>query len=88
MLYHNQENYKKLLTSLIMKNRTKKNMLEENETYKTLKELELKIQSNENNIYSLQSYINTRANESEFGGLLKECMDLQEKINDEVLKRF
>ena len=88
VLYHNHENYKKLLTSLIMKNRTKKNMLEENETYKTLKELELKIQSNENNIYSLQSYINTRANESEFGGLLKECMDLQEKINDEVLKRF
>ena len=87
-LNQNKENYNKLLTSLILKNRTKNRQLEDNDIYKRLHELEVKMQNNENTIYSLQSYIDSKANENQYGNLLKECMDLQQKINDELLKRY
>ena len=46
------------------------------------------MQQNENTIYSLQSYIDSKANENQYGNLLKECMELQQKINEELLKRY
>ena len=61
---------------------------EDNDIYKRLHELEVKMQSNENTIYSLQSYIDSKANENQYGNLLKECMELQQKINEELLKRY
>ena len=88
ILNQNKENYSKLLTSLTLKNRTKNTQLEDNDIYKRLHELEVKMQQNENTIYSLQSYIDSKANENQHGNLLKECMDLQQKINDELLKRY
>ena len=87
-LNQNKENYNKLLTSLILKNRTKNRQLEDNDIYKRLHELEVRMQSNENTIYSLQSYIDSKSNENQYGNLLKECMDLQQKINEELLKRY
>ena len=87
-LNQNKENYNKLLTSLILKNRTKNRQLEDNDIYKRLHELEVKMQNNENAIYSLQSYIDSKSNENQYGNLLKECMDLQQKINEELLKRY
>ena len=53
-----------------------------------LHELEVKMQANENTIFSLQSYIDSKANENQYGNLLKECMELQQKINEELLKRY
>ena len=88
ILNQNKENYSKLLTSLTLKNRTKNTLLEDNDIYKRLHELEVKMQANENTIYNLQSYIDSKANENQYGNLLKECMDLQQKINDELLKRY
>jgi intraflagellar transport protein 74 len=88
ILNQNKENYSKLLTSLTLKNRTKNTQLEDNDIYKRLHELEVKMQANENTIYNLQSYIDSKANENQYGNLLKECMDLQQKINDELLKRY
>ena len=88
ILNQNKENYSKLLTSLTLKNRTKNTQLEDNDIYKRLHELEVKMQQNENTIYSLQSYIDSKANENQYGNLLKECMELQQKINDELLKRY
>ena len=87
-LNQNKENYNKLLTSLMLKNRTKNRQLEDNDIYKRLHELEVKMQNNENTIYSLQSYIDSKSNENQYGNLLKECMDLQQKINEELLKRY
>ena len=83
ILNQNKENYSKLLTSLTLKNRTKNTQLEDNDIYKRLHELEVKMQQNENTIYSLQSYIDSKANENQYGNLLKECMELQQKINDD-----
>ncbi len=88
ILNQNKENYSKLLTSLTLKNRTKNTQLEDNDIYKRLHELEVKMQANENTIYNLQNYIDSKANENQYGNLLKECMDLQQKINDELLKRY
>ena len=88
ILNQNKEIYSKLLISLTLKNRTKNTQLEDNDIYKRLHELEVKMQQNENTIYSLQSYIDSKANENQYGNLLKECMDLQQKINDELLKRY
>ena len=88
ILNQNKENYSKLLTSLTLKNRTKNTQLEDNDIYKRLHELEVKMQQNENIIYSLQSYIDSKANENQYGNLLKECMELQQKINDEILKKY
>ena len=88
ILNQNKENYSKLLTSLTLKNRTKNTQLEDNDIYKRLHELEVKMQQNENTIYSLQSYIDSKANENQYGNLLKECMELQQKINDEILKKY
>ena len=88
ILNQNKENYSKLLTSLTLKNRTKNTQLEDNDIYKRLHELEVKMQQNENTIYSLQSYIDSKANENQYGNLLKDCMELQQKINNELLKRY
>ena len=88
ILKSNKDNYDKLLTSLVLKNRTKNAQLEENDMYKRMRDLEKKMQANENTIYGLQSYIDSKANDNEFSGLLKECMALQKQINDELLKKY
>lgn len=87
-LEKNKDNYSKLLTSLLLKNRSKTTNLEEMETFKKLREMEKKIQENENYIFSLQSYIDSKAKDNEFSHLLKECMDLQQEINAELIKRL
>jgi chromosome segregation ATPase len=86
-LEKNKDNYNKLLTSLILKTRSKSTNLEDLDTYKKLREFEKKIQENENYIFSLQSYIDSKAMENDFSHLLKEVMDLQREINEELIKR-
>ena len=88
ILKQNKENYNKLLTSLVLNNRTKNAQLEENDIFKRMRELEKKMQANENTIYGLQTYIDSKANDNEYSGLLKECMALQKQINDEILKKY
>ena len=88
ILKSNKDNYDKLLTSLVLKNRTKNAQLEDNDMYKRMRDLEKKMQANENMIYGLQNYIESKANDNEFSGLLKECMALQKQINDELLKKY
>ncbi len=88
ILKQNKENYNKLLTSLVLNNRTKNAQLEENDIFKRMRDLEKKMQANENTIYGLQTYIDSKANDNEYSGLLKECMALQKQINDEILKKY
>ena len=87
-LEKNKDNYNKLLTGLILKNRSKSTNLEDIETFKKLREMEKKIQENENYMFSLQSYIDSKTNENDFTHLMKECMDLQQEINAELIKRM
>jgi hypothetical protein len=85
-LEKNKDNYNKLMTSLIMKNRSKTTQLEDHEMYKKLKELEKKIQENDNYIFSIQNFIDSKANENEYSELMKECLALQQDINEELIK--
>ena len=87
-LEKNKNNYIKLLTSLILNKNSRSTYLEELETFKKLREMEKKIQENENYIFSLQTYIDSKSNENDFSHLLKECMDLQQEINAELIKRM
>ena len=88
VLRENKDNYSKMLTKLVLKSRTKNSQLEDNPTYKKLRDLEKRMQANENNIHSLNTYIESKGGESQFGPLLKECMKLQESINAELLKKY
>ena len=65
-LYKNRDNYNKLLTSLVLKNRTKNAQLDDNDVHKVMNELERKIQSNENSIFSLQTYIDSKTNDNKY----------------------
>jgi len=75
------------LTSLILKNRSKTNQLEDMDSYKKLKDLEKKMQENENVIFSLTSFVDSKLTESDFSAIMKECMDLQKEINNELVKK-
>jgi len=61
--------------------------LEDMDSYKRLKEMEKKMQENENIIFSLTSFVDSKLTESDFSGIMKECMDLQVEINNELVKR-
>jgi intraflagellar transport protein 74 len=87
-LEKNKENYAKLLTSLVIKNRSKSTQLEDSDTYKKLREMEKKMQENENFIFSLTTFIESKANENDFTYLLKECLEIQQEINNELIKRI
>ena len=45
------------------------------------------MQENENIIFSLTSFVDSKLTESDFSGIMKECMDLQVEINNELVKR-
>jgi hypothetical protein len=85
-LEKNKDNYNKILTQLIVKNRSRTTQLEDNEAYKSMRELEKKIQENDNYIFSIQNFIESKAGENEYSGLMKECMALQQEINDILVK--
>ena len=57
------------------------------ESYKKLRELEKKIQENENTIYGIMTYLDSKAGETDYSQLMKECMDLQNDINNELIKK-
>ena len=57
------------------------------EAFKKLREIEKKMQDNENTIYGISSYLDSKANESDFSNLMKECLDIQNDINNELIKK-
>jgi hypothetical protein len=61
--------------------------MEELDTYKKLREMEKKMQENENYIFSLLSFIEAKANENSYSHIAKECLELQQEINNELIKR-
>jgi len=85
-LEKNKNSYKTLLESTKFKAKSKQAQLEELETYKRLREMEKKMQENENFIYSLETYIDSKEKESDYSHLLNECLQLQQDINAEIIK--
>ena len=60
--------------------------MEELDTYKKMREMEKKMQENENYIYSLLSFIDAKQNENSYAQIAKECIDLQQEINNELVR--
>ena len=58
------------------------------DTYKKMREMEKKMQENENYIFSLVSFIESKQNENNYSDIAKECLDLQQEINNELIKRL
>ncbi len=61
--------------------------MEELDTFKKMREMEKKMQENENYIYSLLSFIEAKQNENSYSDIAKECLDLQVEINNELIKK-
>jgi len=57
------------------------------ESFKKLRDLEKKMQENENIIFALTSFVDSKLTESDYNAILKECMDLQAEINNELIKK-
>lgn len=83
----NKNSYKTLLEPIKYKSKSRQSKLEELESYKKLRELEKKMQENENYIHSLITYIDSKEKESDYSILMKVCLDLQQEINSEIIKK-
>jgi len=83
----NKNSYKTLLEPVKYKSKSRLSKLEEMDSYKKLRELERKMQENENYIHSLITYIDSKEKESDYSLLMKECLDLQQEINSEIIKK-
>ena len=81
-----KNSYKTLLEATKYKAKSKQTQLDEMENYKKLREMEKKMQENENYIHSLVTYIDSKEKESDYNQIMKECMDLQQEINSELIK--
>jgi len=57
------------------------------ESYKKLRDIEKKIQENENTIYGITTFLESKANETDFSAVMKECLDIQNDINTELIKK-
>ena len=57
------------------------------DAYKRLRDVEKKIQENETTIYSISSYLDSKAHETDFSAAMKECLDIQNDINNELIKK-
>lgn len=86
-LEKNSNQFKTLLEATKWKCKSKQTQLEELETFKRLREMEKKMQENENYIYSLVTYIDSKEKESDYSSLMQECLDLQQEINSEIVKK-
>lgn len=86
-LEKNKNSYKTLLEAMRFKAKSKQTQLEEMDSFKKLRELEKKMQENENYIHSLVTYIDSKEKESDFSQIMKECMDLQQEINNELISK-
>ena len=71
-----------------MKNKSKTTQMEELETCKKLRDMEKKMQENENYISSLLSFIESKNQENSYSHLAKECMEIQQEINNELVKKI
>lgn len=86
-LEKNKNSYKTLLEATKWKCKSKGTQLEELDTYKKLREMEKKMQENENYIFSLTTYIDSKEKESDYSQIMDECLNLQQEINAEIIKK-
>ena len=82
-----KNSYNKLLTPLILKSSAKSSQLEDLEYFKKLRDLEKKMQENDNHIQAISNYIESKSSEADMTHITKECLDYQNEINQELIKK-
>ena len=82
-----KNSYNKLLTPLILKSSAKQSQLEDLEYFKKLRDLEKKMQESDNYIHAISKYIESKSSESDLTQITKECLDYQNDINQELIKK-
>ena len=76
------------LKSLTIKLDTKKQQMEDNKIHKELKDIEQKLSFNEQNIFGLKTYIDSKGVETNYQGLVQECKEHMDSINSVLLSRY
>lgn len=77
----------KHMTSHSIQHDTKKNQVLQSDVYKQLTNLEKKIGSNEQQVYSLYSFIDAKGTESNYTAALNACMSTVSELNMEIVKK-
>ena len=70
-----------------MRHDTTKNLILQNDVYNRLNDIEKKLIVNESQIYAIQQYIEAKGEESNYQAQFKECVNLRDDINAEVIKK-
>lgn len=83
-----KETFLHQIKSLTIKFDTKRQQMEDNKISKELKDLEQKVSFNEQNIFGLKSYIDSKGGETNYQGLVQDCRDYMETINSVLLSRY
>ena len=76
------------VTFASMKVDAKKSQLNDNETYKSLNELERKIAENEGSIFNMKQFIESKKYETNYGNTMAECLSMIGSINNEIIKGY
>lgn len=83
-----KESFIQMIRNLNMKFDTKKQQLEDSKIAKELKETEQKLSFNEQNIFGLKSYIESKGVETNYQVLVQDCKEFIEGINSILLNRY
>jgi len=82
----NKEALNNMVEYLSMKVDSKKTQLHDNETFKSLNDLEQKLSSNESSIFGLKTFIDSKSQELNYEVLANECLSNVQAINSEIIK--
>ncbi len=77
---------KEQVTFASIKVEAKKNQLAENETHKSLVELEKKVAESEGSVYGIKQFIESKKYETNYANTMAECLALVNAINNENIK--
>ena len=83
-----KDSFTQLLRALTLKFDTKKQQMEDSKIANDLKDLEQKLSFNEQNIFGLKSYIESKGIETNYQVLVQDCKGLIENINSILLNRY
>ena len=87
-LYGKKETFVTMSRNLGLKLDTKKQQMEDNKIAKELKDYEQKLAMNEQTIFGLKSYIDSKGVETNYQSLVQDCKGYIDMINSVLLNRY
>ena len=87
-LQQKKEKLSQEIRSSNLKYESKKRQLEDSSVYKELKDQEQKMTLNEQTLYGLKSYIDSKGAETNYQAIMQDCYNLVHDINSFLLSRY